>query len=177
MKKSLYLKLKIGDLAMENKNEEEEEDINALLVEYTQCFSNYIYRDQLAAHEFYLALVITVALVGILETLGEKMGNAGIIVMLIIGFFALHILHIDLMSTSSCKKAAISRALEIEKQLSKSKTPLQLARKIGNRKEYFLENKLKMSIPSAYLMIWFVRILIGIWLIYCVWTLLQFPTA
>ena len=157
---------------MGNKNEKKEGDINVLLVEYEQCFSNYIYRDQLADHEFYLALAIIVALVGILETLGEKMGNAGIIVMLIIGFFALYILHIDLMNTSSCKKAAISRALEIERQLSKSKTPLQLAHKIGNRNKYFLEKKLKKNIPTAYLMIRFVRILIGLWIVYCVWTLL-----
>lgn len=145
------------------------EYISAMLLEYEQCFNNYIYRDQLAPHEFYLSLVIVGTIVGIMEVFQGELGYFGTILMFIIGLIALHILHIDLMNNASCKKAAIDRALEIENKLGQdnnSKIVLQLAHKIGNRKKYALEKWLKKSASSSYLMIWFIRFLTGIWIVY-----------
>lgn len=149
-----------------------EDDIDALLVEYEQCFNNYIYRDELVIHEFYYAIIIIGGITGFLETLGEKIGGLGIIILFFIGLIALHILHIDLMNNSSCKIAAINRASEIEDDLSKfnnSKAVLQLAHKIGDRKKYILEKRLKKGASTSYLMIWFVRFLTVIWIVYCIW--------
>jgi len=149
-----------------------EDDIDALLVEYEQCFDNYIYRDELVPHEFYYAIIIIGGITGVLETLGEKFGGLGITILFFIGLIALHVLHIDLMNNSSCKRAAINRALEIEDDLSKfnnSKAVLQLAHKIGDRKKYILEKWLKKGASSSYLMIWFVRFLTVIWIVYWIW--------
>ncbi|MCL0098624.1 hypothetical protein M1O16_02035 [Dehalococcoidia bacterium] len=160
---------------MGDKSKKEEGDINTLLVEYEQCFSNYAYRDQLGPHEFYLAIMIIGALVGVLEIFAETMGAGGIFIILLIGFFALYILHIDLMSNNSCKRAARERALEIECQvgrLSNSETALQLMHKIGARKKYSLEKMLKKGVSTGYLMIWFVRFLAIGWILYGISVLL-----
>jgi len=141
-----------------------------LLIEYEQCLDNYSYRDQLAIHEFYYAIITVGAIVSIIETLGDKIGLFGTIIIFIVGWFALFIIHFDLMSIVSSKKACIDRALEIEDYLNtnlrnhNNKEALQLIHKIGNRKKHLFE-----KIPflkSSYLMILFIRILMVVWVVY-----------
>jgi hypothetical protein len=146
------------------------DEYDALLKEYSECHGGYNYRDQLAAQEFYYTVLIISALFGIQQILSDKMGLMGFLFISVIGLFALHILHVDLMSIKSCKMAAITRALEIEEQIGQEspKKILRLAHEIGDRKQLWLEKNLK-SLTSSYLIIWFVRILIIIWIAYSAW--------
>ena len=106
-------------------------------------------------------------MIGVISTIGDALGNSGKIFMFIIGIIALNILHLDLMATSSSKKAAIKRAKKIERKSHKLKLDLQLANKIGNRDKYYLE-KIFKNVTSSTLMIWFIRILMIIWILYCI---------
>jgi hypothetical protein len=98
-------------------NEISKGDRDALLVEYNQCFINYSYRDQLVPTEFHYAIILTGAIVGVLETLGYEMGASGKIIIWLLGLFILLPLHYDLMANTSSTSAAILRAKKIEKLL------------------------------------------------------------
>lgn len=162
-------------------------DRNVLLTEYELSFENYIYRDQLAAREFYLSLVIVGVLVSVIESLDLIIGPVGVTVLVLVGLLALHVLHVDLMNVSSCKRAAIHRTNQIERGLnpalktgevpdSDSEFPWylpQLSHRIGHRDEYgfkyALEEPLKHEISTSNLMVWTVRGLFVFWLFYGVW--------
>lgn len=173
----IYSKKDLGGFMDKKKDVEEEEkaakvphsldEYDALLKEYSECHGSYNYRDQLVAQEFYYTVLIISALFGIQQILSDKMGLMGFLFIFIIGLFALHILHVDLMANKSCKMAAINRALEIEDQIGQEspKKILRLAHEIGDRKQLWLERKLK-GLTSSYMIIWFARILIIIWITY-----------
>lgn len=147
-----------------------------LLAEYAAAMDAYAYRDQHATTEFYISLAIVAGLVAVQEALLDGMGLWGAGLLGLLGLFALHTVHVDLMNISSCKRAAIDRALEIERLLGgkdPAPTGLQLARRIGRRKTYRLESMLKQRVPSAYLMIWMVRLLMLAWVAYAAWGLWQ----
>ena len=150
---------------------------DSLLEEYSQCMSNYAYRDELVPNEFNFVLAIIGAIIAIIENNDFSQTLVARIILCIIGLLCLIIFYWDLINTSSAKKAAGKRALEIEDILSeyniKYKTDLQLAHRIG-KSNFFWEQKVGFlsQVRSSNLIIWCTRFLLFLWIIYSLYKLL-----
>lgn len=102
----------LGVVTMNTKKKE----IEPLWRAYELLDRNYAYRDRLVPYEFYIALGILGILIGLHEPWEKDMASG--IFVFAIGFLALYVLHLDMMSNVSCKGALRDRMREIEREIN-----------------------------------------------------------
>jgi hypothetical protein len=151
-------------------------EIEPLWREYELLDRNYAYRDRLVPYEFYIALGILGILIGLHELWKKDMASG--LFVFAIGFLALYVLHLDMMSNVSCKGALRDRMREIEREINNyNEVHLitysfpDLQNVLDGREKFWWEEKLKFKSAGEH-MICFIRLLLLGWIAYFVWIML-----